>query len=468
MPKLITESIKRLTFYAGRTIGTEEGERIWEAIDLYSEYLHSSLSQDPILLTPPTISNISDPELDLGEWYGFSLNNPIYQLGTQTIPFNEANAGATTGPTSVSVGRERWIVIMARHSTLSVGSAVDVNGFPVDLETHHAVSTRVIMSTDFVAGTNPGAPADFQTEIDAGSVPLVAILRGNSTLTVYPLYTQRLILDDYTGHQEAQSLVPPGTFIDNRADSTALLPTLNVVNDGGLYYVELDNTNEWLANLDGLLVDNKLQGIDANTFRTDTNVTADSMLRLQISNVWPERPRLYLSPLTNYPASDGDDFDPTPSNLAGIETTNGSYPSTTRDIALGLVTNGAPPTVVPLASPPKNMTFEFAISGDYSVGLGANAAALEEILTLPIAVSRDVVVTYKWEKFEPSVSAPANRDVPHQMFFRCKYNDFTKVVTESRGSWIDVAAAFSIPLSNRYFRPPSSVSVTIQPPTSKV
>ena len=465
----ISDSIKRLNMFFGLLIGVDEASRMSAASENFAEYILELLGDEPVMLSPPSISNLSGTDVDFGAFFGISNGMPLFQNTPQTVSFNVANAGSVLGNTSVLAGRARWVAVMARSAEVGQIDAVDLNEFPVKKEYHHAVEYRVIMSNDFPVGAPTGEPADYQLEIDGGSAPILVIFREAATETLYPVYRQRKLIDSLARHLRISGELTEGSFLSNAADVEAIVPNFVIVDEGGPgpYQIQLDGADDWVAQVAGQLLDSKVLEGEGNDLKSENDVpVGTSLLRLQVTEDWPDRPRLYLADGTNYPSADGEDYDPIPATLLGDTTNPGAFPSTVKDVVLAKVVSGTPPTVTPITAPPRNISFVEDVAADYSVGLSAADAALEVTVTLPANVGRLWDVVCLFDSFDPGASAPPGRGVPHQMFCRIKYQTFETIVLELRGSWLDTSAALAVPGSNRYFRPAARLFISSQEPVS--
>lgn len=472
----MSNTLARLNFWYGQVFGTEEGEALWDAVEVARKRLGDLLTPatKPILISEPTlVLDDGDVEVDVGPFAGWSGQEPMFQLGTISVPYGTATQGAQAGATLPASGASRTVVLCARYTTIDAVPIVDVGSVPGYQERHHGVAWRVVQSAVGATGAGVSEPADLAAEVEGGSVPVAVIYRdddgGGVVDTLYACYNAwaPVAVDGI----ERGAALPPGCFEAGEGDSKTLLPTLSSVDLGSSdWRVRLAADQVWWANVGGAFLKSGMLDDTLDAVRLTSppiGFVGTSVVRLAAGGAdgaWPRRPYLYVADGTNYPAADGDAYDAVPAGLQGVAEseggTNGVFPGTVNDLVIGIVSwdGSTQPVLTPLANPAQ-ASFTVEVAADY-----ASSPTLTANLTPPLKCGRPwVLSSVEWGTVNEG-SAPVNRGHHHNLKARITYQTPALVQVELKGEWFDTSSGLATAVSSRYFRPPARLTFTLAPP----
>ena len=465
----ISDRLREINLYKGLVFDDLNGEELMTLLDhrerrTRGEYGTTYLTTFPTLAKGPTAGTF---ELTVGDFLGVSNRRPVFQDGTVNVPLEEAGDGTIQGPTTVvgGPGFSRLIVLTAEWVGLQYDPKTDDNGAAVNAKVDEGVAYRVFMGAE--SNTTPPLPiADLQAAFTAtGAIPIAVVQRDFSEteidpdkITPYETFVQG-VQDVVTGVRAMFASMlsnVPAAWIRQvplqthtvTEDSLRKLDMGTAVGAAGGFVAMDSNPNIFAIGIDGRVrwfVPATLAYITP-----DLDVSSRYFLRVQISDDGYDRLVFYVQKGT-LPATDGDTYDATPVSLRGTPNaaSGGGFPSTSRDLLLGIIDTGLAgtmPTYTPLYSGDFTYTFD--------VSYGTSPLIVPMTLTTPFSCDYDVRVEFDENNFAPAPPAVNHRDFK-PLGSRVTFYSYTQVEIEAQGRWLEDngAGLLRIPAADEIARP---------------
>lgn len=461
----ISSRLRELKMYAGLVFDDQNGDELMALLDhrerrTRGEIGTNYLKKAPKLAKGPTPNTF---ELNVDEFSGVSNRRPVFQDSAVDISLEEAGDGTIQGNTVVTTGPgySRFIVVTAEWVAIPYDQRTDDNGATVYLHCDEGVYYRVFMGAEALSPSLP--TADLEAALAAtGALPVAVVKRDFSDIEINPdniFGIETLVAhvkDTVTAIKAAASSMLsnfpsawirriPATPVADEDDLRKILMTPSAVTNGGkvtldagadLYVIGIDGELRWIVP-------------DDDPFETDDlDVSSTYLLRCQLDQY---RKLTFYVQKGTIPIADGNTYEAIPASLKGTPdaASGGAFPSTSRDLLLGIIETGLAgtvPTWTPLYS--GDFTFEF------QVGYNTTPLIVPMTVTKPFSSDYDIRIEFSEANFSPTPPAANHRDFK-PLGSRITYYSWRSIEIEARGRWLEDngAGLLRIPAANEIARP---------------
>lgn len=304
-------TIRRMAGYYGQVVGTDDWDNAFGGVENTIERAAlATLGTSPGITSPPAISNLGTDTLNIGPWSGYGYENgmpyPVFQTGSAVgVNFGDATHGSLLGDVNVTAdGEYRMVVLLARYATVDDQAVVDDNSVADFVLLRHAISYRVIMGNQSATQDATLLPPDLESEIAAGSIPLLGILRtrtggvqGNTVKALAYSHKGRSIADE----MRLKSMLTEGSLVRFPDDPYVDAPEYKLtasemvfVANPTQYEARMIPGNRWAALVDGELITSDMITPGETFLQGDTQLPASGTRYVVLD--WERQPYGVLRP----------------------------------------------------------------------------------------------------------------------------------------------------------------------------
>lgn len=454
---MVSERLHQLKWYQGQTVQGQDMSDNDTAWSNREARTRASLGTTYLRRSPDrSVIDIGGgvPGIQLNNISGFVNNKDMYL----TSPVQKTLATATHGVTGSTVvagsGNEKWLVVAVAYTNTDYDNRLDIDGAPVTARRDDTILIRIYAGTEAALGTD-----DIPT-VDTDCIPLMNLRRTfeDTVGTIFVQYRDEFVLMrsaliEITDFRDLIQLSDDvGILIEQNSRSTVpILEVSDQVSSGGIVTLKGD----YLGYLDGRVrrLSEVTYGISGISWSKSLDVNSRYFVRMKMNTYGYLEP--YVQKGADWPDTSGESYS-YPVGLVGQTggSSGGGFPSTRKDILLGMIVTGGTGTTPVLTTFDTRCSwyYEAKINGDYS-----NNPIYDVDIVLPVPASSrdyDIEIRPSEESFT-AVGPTVNHVHGHQEYFKVKYYNFTQISVEAKGKWLmkDVSDFLKMPSSIPYYRP---------------